>query len=270
MAASLGLAGSAAAQSVDSLVAKHVEARGGAAAMRAITSLKMSGKMRPPGFDADLAYVETLTRPGSARVDATLQGLTMVQAYDGHTGWQIQPFQGRKDAEDLSVDDVKSLQEEADFDDALVDYRAKGSTADYLGQVEVGGGPTYAIRVSLKNGDQLTYYLDPDAFLTVRVVTRQLVRGAETLTQTDYGDYEKVNGVYFPFEVDSGPKGSPQQQRITYDRIVVNGAGGPAAFARPAAPAGGGVQQVVTPEHPEDKPPPDKPATQTPDHANAK
>ena len=45
--------------------------------------------------------------------------------------------------------------------------------------------------------------------LTVRLETRQLVRGAEQITDTDYGDYEKVNGVYFPFEVASGPKGPP-------------------------------------------------------------
>jgi hypothetical protein len=225
------------AQSADTLIAKHVTARGGDAALKAITSLKMTGKMRPGGFDSDLIYSETITRPGSVRIEATLQGLTVIQAYDGLHGWQIQPFQGRKDPEDLPTDDTKSLQEEADFEDALVDYKAKGSTVDDLGQIEVDGGATYALRVNLKNGDQLTYYLDPDAYLIVRVITRQVVRGAESLTQTDYADYEKVNGVYFPFEVASGPKGTTTPQRITYDSISANGPVAASLFARPAAPA---------------------------------
>ncbi len=230
--------GWAAAQSADEMIAKHIAARGGLAALQAIKTLKMSGSMRPGGFDVQLAYDETIERPGKVRIDATIQGLTIVQAYDGAAGWQIQPFQGRKDPETLSADDTKILQEEADFEGFLIDAKAKGARIESLGNVDVDGAPAWALRASLKNGDQLTYYLDPDAWLTVRVVARQLIRGAETLTQTDYGDYEKVAGVYFPFEVASGPKGSTVQQRITYDKIVANEPVDAAAFAPPkTAPA---------------------------------
>ena len=230
-------ASGASAQSVDDLIAKHVAARGGMAAIKAINTLKMTGSMRPGGFDVHLTYNETIARPGSVRVDATLQNLTVVQSYDGKDGWQIQPFQGRKDPEALSSDDTKSLQEEADFEGPLIDAKAKGATLEDLGSVDIDGAPTYAIRATLKNGDQMTYYLDPVAMLAVRVETRQLVRGAETLTDTDYGDYEKVNGVYFPFEIASGPKGATDLQRITYDAIVANAPVDPTIYARPAAPA---------------------------------
>ena len=225
------------APSTDELIDKHVAARGGAAALKAIQSVRMTGTMRPAGFDVQMGYEETLARPGLVRINATLQGLTVVQAYDGASGWQIQPFQGRKDPESVSADDVKGLAEEADFEGALVDYKAKGATIDNLGSIDVDGAPTWALRVSLKNGDQMTYYLDPDAFLTVRVVTRQVLRGAEVYTQTDYGDYEKIDGVYFPMEVASGPKGSSAQTRITYDAILANPPVDAALFARPAAPA---------------------------------
>ncbi|MGI9170374.1 MAG: hypothetical protein ACR2FH_09390 [Caulobacteraceae bacterium] len=227
--------GMAAAQSADEMIAKHVAARGGLAALRAIKSLKMTGILRPAGFDAQLTYDETVARPGKVRIDATIQGLTIVQAYDGAGGWQIQPFQGRKDAEILSADDIKTLQEEADFEGALIDAKAKGATVESLGNVDVDGAPAWALRATLKNGDQQTYYLDPDAGFTVRIVTRQLLRGAETLTQTAFGDYEKVAGVYFPFEVASGPKGSTVQQRITYYKILANRPVDAAIFAVPKA-----------------------------------
>lgn len=236
---SAALAGAAGAQtrtpalSTDDLIARHLQARGGAVALAAVKTVKMTGTLRPSGFDVQMAYEETLARPASVRINATLQGLTVVQAYDGAAGWQIQPFQGRKDPESVSADDTKSLAEEADFDGALIGYRAKGSSIDNLGVIDVDGAPAYALRVSLKNGDQLTYYLDPDAFLTVRMITRQVLRGAETFTQTDYGDYEKVDGVYFPMEIASGPKGSTQQQRVTYDAIVANPVTDAGLFARP-------------------------------------
>ena len=236
LAPALVTACGAAAQSLDELVAKHIAARGGMAAIKAIDTLKMTGTMRPGGFDVQLTYNETIARPGTVRIDATLQNLTVVQAYDGKDGWQIQPFQGRKDPEALSSDDTKTLQEEADFEGPLIDARAKGATLENLGSVDIAGAPTYAIRATLRNGDQMTYYLDPTAMLTVRVETRQLVRGAETLTDTDYGDYETVNGVYFPFEIATGPKGATDLQRITYDKIVANTPVDPTIYARPAAP----------------------------------
>jgi outer membrane lipoprotein-sorting protein len=228
----------ASAATADDLIARHVQARGGAEALKAINSVRMTGKLRPDGFAGEISYVETISRPGSIRIDSTLQGLTIVQAYDGRTGWQIQPFQGRKDPEKLSDDDLKSLTEEADFEGSLVDYKAKGNAVQYLGEEEIDGAPAYAIRVSLKNGDQQTYYLDPDAMLTIRIETTQVVRGAEQRSVADYGAYEKVAGVYFPYEVASGPKTSTQRQRISYDTVEANVAVDASTFAQPGgAPA---------------------------------
>ncbi len=235
--AALALPTLGAAQTADELIAKHIAARGGLAALQSIKTLKGTGTMRPGGFDVQLAFNETMARPGKVRIDATLQHLTVTQAWDGQRGWQIQPFQGRKDAEDLSADDSKSLQEEADFEGQLINARVKGNTVDYLGMVDIDDAPAYALRATLKNGDQLTYYLDPVAMLTVRLETRQLVRGAEQITDTDYGDYEKVAGVYFPFEIASGPKGSSQQQRVTLTSLAANEPVDPTLFERPAAAA---------------------------------
>ncbi len=231
--------GAAKAETVDEMIARHVAARGGAEALASIHTLTMTGKFRPPGFDAELAYVETMSRPGKARIEITLQGLTVVQSYDGAAGWQIQPFQGRKDPETLSTDDVKSLQEEADFEDPLINYKAKGASVTYLGQEDVDGAPAHALRVSLKNGDTQTWYLDPDLWLAVRVTTRTLQRGVETVNDTDFGDYEKVAGVWFPFEQESGTKGSSQRQHLTYDKVEVNLPIDDSHFVQPAAKAAG-------------------------------
>jgi hypothetical protein len=226
--------------STDEIIAKHIAARGGLEALHAIHTLRMTGSLRISGLDAQVAYEEDIARPASVRIDVTLQGLTAVQAYDGKTGWQIQPFQGRKDPETLSSDDAKSLQEEADFEDPLIDAKDKGAVIENLGVQQVDGGPAYALRVTLKNGDQQTYYLDPDAWLAFRVETRQILRGSEQVSVTDLGDYEKVAGVYFPFEVTSGPKGQPPQQTISYAKIEANPALDPAIFQPPAGAKTGG------------------------------
>ena len=91
-----------AAQDAPSLIAKNLEARGGEAALSAIKSIRFDGRTIFPG-DFELTYKETRAKLGggpATRLDLTVQGLDLVQAYDGHGGgWKINPFQGRKDPE---------------------------------------------------------------------------------------------------------------------------------------------------------------------------
>src|SRR5579872_6973583 len=123
-----------AAYTAEDLAAKNVAAKGGAERLAAIHSLRMSGKVLVNGDQLQLGIVTLVERPGSIRQEAELQGLTLVQAFDGKEGWKINPFQGRKDPEKMSADDAKELGEDAaDFTGALVDYKSKGYTLDYLG-----------------------------------------------------------------------------------------------------------------------------------------
>jgi hypothetical protein len=203
-----GAASAAPQLSADEIIAKQVAARGGLDKLRAIKTLRFEGQLIAPG-GFRLQVVQTVSRPGMVRQDATIQGLTIVQAYDGAKGWTIQPFGGRKDPQALTPDDVKDLADEADIDGVLVDYKAKGSTVESLGTEDVDGSPAYKLRVTEKSGDQLTVFIDADTFMTIRVSARRTIRGSDDVSVTDLGDYEQVAGVYFPFEITSsaGPGG---------------------------------------------------------------
>jgi hypothetical protein len=207
---------------VDALVAKNVEAKGGIDALRAVHSLRLQGKMIVKQGQIQFAYVQTKKRPGAVRSEASLQGMTLVQAYDGTEGWKISPFGGRKDPEKMSVDDAKSLVEDAEIDGPLVDWQAKGSTVEYLGPEDVDGTVAHKLKVVRKNGDVSYVYLDPDHFLEIRILTQRLEQGAQVEVETDLGDYEKIAGVYFPFSIEAGPKGSTDKQKIVFEKAEAN------------------------------------------------
>src|SRR6267143_3966499 len=220
----------------EELAAKNVAARGGIDKLHAIQSLRLSGKILVNGGTLELGYVSLLKRPQSVRYQAALQGLTLVQAYDGVQAWQINPFQGRKDPEKLSTDDAKGLGEDAaDFAGPLVDYKAKGYTLDYLGTEDVDGTQAHKLRVTRPNGDLTYVYLDPDYFLEIRTVNRRIEHGVPHETITDYGDYEKVNGIYLPFALESGPKGSTDRQKVQFEKAEANVPAADALFQFPAA-----------------------------------
>ena len=208
---------------VDELVAKNIEAKGGAAALHDLQSLRLTGKLLvQSGGEIELGYLEIKKRPDEVRTEASLQGMTQIQAYDGKEGWKVSPFFGRKDPERMSADDVKALIEDSEIDGALVDWQTKGSTVEYLGTEDVDGTPAHKLKVVRKNGDVSFVYLDPDHFLDIRVVTQRTRHGAYEEVETDLGDYEKAGGVFVPTSIEAGRKGAPDKQRIIIDKIEAN------------------------------------------------
>ena len=228
------VAASAQAMTADELVAKNVAARGGMDSLHAIKSMRLSGKLIVGGFGAEIDAVQLYKRPGAYRFEGTLQGMTMVQSYDGKEAWRISPFQGRKDPERTSADDAKGLAEQADFDGGWIDAAAKGNRLDYLGSEDVDGTEAHKLKVTLKNGDVEYVYFDPDAFLVIRTLQQRTVRGVEQRQETDYSDYEKVNGTYVAFSTSSGNADDTQRSKFTVEKAEANAALDDSTFAFPA------------------------------------
>ena len=229
----------------EEIVAKNVEARGGAAALASVKSLRRTGQFVLPGRNILVTVSDVKERPGRIRQEATYQGLTQIQAWDGERGWQVQPFEGRKEAALMSEDDAKPFRLAADLDGAWVDAKAKGHALEYLGTEDVDGTLAHKLRVRLKWGGEVTVWIDPDTWMVIRDLQKSTVRGAEQESETDYGDYEKVGGVYLPMSEESGPRNSPPSSRgkSIYDKAEVSVAVAPDTFAFPvriAAPAGAG------------------------------
>ncbi|MGA8299295.1 MAG: hypothetical protein WB817_07410 [Terriglobales bacterium] len=245
------------AQTVDEVIAKNIQARGGMDKLKSVKSIKTTATLAMgPGMEAPGVMIQK--RPDMARLEFTIQGLTAVQAYDGSKAWQVMPFMGKKDAELMSADDAKEMQETADLDGPLVDYKAKGNTVELLGKEKIEGTDAYKLKVSLKNGDVQTEYIDADSFLEIKEDTTRTVRGTEHEFESSIGDYKEVDGIIFPFAVESGAKGSDQKQKITISKIELNVPVDdsifkmpPPAPAAPAAPSASEPPKTATPASPD-------------------
>jgi len=210
------------APTVDELVAKNLEAKGGAVALAAIKTIRFEGRLLANQGQLEFKYTKTKKRPGKVRADAVLQGMALVQAYNSTSGWKIYPFQGRKDPEKMSADEAKSLVEEAEIGGPLEDWKAEGKTVTYLGTEDVEGTAAHKLKVVRKNSDISYVYLDPDYFLEIRILDHRVEQGAQVEVETDLGDYEKVNGVYFPFSIEAGSKGSTDKQKTIVEKGEAN------------------------------------------------
>lgn len=209
------------AQTAEELVNKNIQAKGGIEKIKAIKSMRMTGKLNGGGGFTAIVTQEN-QRPDLVRETFSLQGMTAVQAYDGSSGWQIQPFGGHKDPELMGEDDLRDVLLDADFDGPLVDYKEKGNTVEYLGHDEVDGDDALRLKVTLKNGDIIYYYLDPDTYLEIRKEIQQFIRGSIRDRVVELGSYKAVGGVMYPYSLSQGPKNNPTAQTTTVEKLEVN------------------------------------------------
>ncbi len=236
IAAFLVASARAAPGDVDSIVARYVAARGGDAAIAALHSLRLTGKMEmgDPGFVLHAEFGRILARPGWERTEVTLQGLSYVDAWDGRSAWSIDPFEGRRDAQLDSADAARERAREADIGGPLVRWKEKGNRVVLIGTEDVDGTEAVKLRIDLADGDVIYDYLDPVRYLEIRQVTEKHVRGVKEVAETDLSDYGQAGGVWFPFSIASGPKGGRRDERITIERAEVNVPVAPAVFRMPA------------------------------------
>jgi hypothetical protein len=222
-------------QTADELANKNIEAKGGIDKIKAVKTVRMTSKAVFPGGFVAAAGQENM-RPNLLRQTFTLQGMSLVQAYDGATGWTIQPFGGKKDPQLMGEDDLRDLLIDSDIDGPLVDYQAKGNKVEYLGHDVVDGDDALRLKVTLKNGDIVYYFLDPDTYLEIRKETQEFIRGSVKENTSEMGAYKPVAGVMYPYSISSGPKNDPTSwQTITIDKIEVNVPLDNADFAVPAS-----------------------------------
>ena len=230
----LTLASLAPAQTVDEILAKNFEAKGGLARIRAVQSIRVTGKITlGPGMEAPLVIEQK--RGDKLRMDITFQGMTLTPTVlNGTTGWKLMPIQGNPNPEALSPEEMKDALEQADIDGFLVDYKAKGHAIEYLGKEKVEGTEAYKVKVTLKSGDVRTAYIDTDSNLEIKIESKTTRRGAEVEGDTILGDYKEVEGLVIPHSIDGGQKGAPGRQVITITKVELNPKIDDARFVMPA------------------------------------
>jgi len=221
----LALTGQALAETLDEILAKNLEVRGGKGAILAVQSTHSTGTMRMGGSAAgalEVPFTAEFKRPDKVRIEFTMQGMTAVQAYDGKVGWAVMPFLGRTEPEEMAEDRLKDIKDQADFDGVLVNYEEKGHTVELIGQEEVDGTSAYKLKVTKANGDVVNLFLDAEYYIEFKADTKREVQGSEVEVSTVFGDYKEVDGLLFAHSMEMSFAGNPAGQVITIETIELN------------------------------------------------
>lgn len=188
-----------AAMTLDTLVAKNVEARGGAKAWAAIETMRIEGTYT--AFSETKPFLMLRKRPNLFYWDRHLGPNPMLTAYDGEQAWWVNPFYFRENARPMPIierQDRMTLRE-LYIEPTFLNWQAKGYKLELLGKRSFEGADYWVIAVDLPWGDREEWYLDPDTFLEFRRQGVGYEYGRPSPMNVFYMDYRTIHGVVIPF-----------------------------------------------------------------------
>jgi hypothetical protein len=251
------------------VVEKHVAAKGGLQAWRAVQTLTMTGKLDAGSGDSavrsarlaaaglgasakrghadvlsgaakdkagrqvQLPFSLEMKRPHKSRLEIEFAGKTAVQVYDGAAGWKLRPYLNRNDVEPFTAQEAKAESTKAGLEGPLVDYAAKGTKIELAGVEPVEGHAAYKLKLTMKSGDTQNIWIDAQSFLDVKVEgTPRRMDGKMRKVFVTQRDFRSVQGLMIPFVCETAVEGYPQTHALTLETTVVNRALDDARFTK--------------------------------------
>lgn len=219
------------AQTVDEVIAKHVDAIGGRAKLDEVKSVYIEGSMDVMGNQAPVA-ISILNGKG-VKTESEMMGNKVTQVYTDKGGWAINPMMGSSAATPMPDEQFKAGEDQVFFSGPLANYEKTGGKAELLGQEKVGDANAYKIKFTNKDGGETTFYIDATTYYLVQSATKINMMGQEIELVSIFSDFKKTDsGLTYAYMVDAN-FGSQFSMTTTIKSIEINKQIDPAIFEMP-------------------------------------
>lgn len=177
----------------DEVIAKYINAIGGADEINKLTSIVMTGDMTMQGMTLDVT--QKRMNPNLEMMDMKMNGQTVVHlAFNGQTGYQTQ--MGNK--QNLSEDEINDYKENKGLVQQVF-YKSDGYKLEVAGVEKVGDNDAYKIKVTSPSGTKSTEYYDTQTGYLIKEDKTIKAGGQEVQQTIEHSNYKKVGNVMLPF-----------------------------------------------------------------------
>jgi outer membrane lipoprotein-sorting protein len=215
---------------VDDLLAKNTEARGGAEKLKGINTRRVSGTIQVQGVSMPMEVLAK--RPNLMRQELKVQDRQLVTAYDGQHAWAINPMLGDTPQELQGVQ-ADLLRDQAQFDGPLAYARQRGDKMEIIGKETVDGSAAWNLAIT-RDGRVTNVYLDEQTALERKIMATISENGMQVQIESLISDYKPVEGIMVPHKVQT-MVGGQTQATVTIESVAFNVPLEDARFAMPAA-----------------------------------
>ncbi len=187
-------------QTLDEVIQKNIEARGGVENWQAVKSLKMEGTYT--SFSTPHPFTIHRKRPGFYRFEHFLSSKPVTCTFDGESAWWINPWYGETDATSIPAPDSLVTLREKEFDNVFWNYREKDIAVELLEKGDVDGQECYKLKVTHQNNVEETWYIDSASFLEIKMEGETYDFGRKVNLVMYFDDFRETGGVLMPYYVE--------------------------------------------------------------------
>lgn len=213
----LFVAPGARAQTVDEIIAKNIQAKGGLDKLKSTTSVRMTGTATIQGTQVPVTTVSK--RPNLMRNEIEMGGQKLIQAFDGTSMWMLMP--GMPAQEVPPGPQTEILKRNSQFDPPFLDYKAKGHKIDFKGKESDAGKDVYHLVVTMKEGPVTHYYIDVTTGLETKTVMEIDDPSLKGQLETRMSDYRDVEGRMVPFSMTQVVNGNTVAE-MKFEKVEFN------------------------------------------------
>jgi len=207
---------------VDEIVTSNLAARGGKENIKAVQSIRQTGRATASGGRVAKVVYE-IKRPGLFRLEFRSQGTTAVFAHDGEIGWQVDPRAGVFEPQSVTPEiDSEAGIDERDIEGHLVDWREKGHAVELLGTEILPGGEAFKLKVTLNDGATRYDYVDIESRQIVRADKSEMIRGRTVQLEQTFSEFREVDGLVFPHLIETHVKDRPEVITIVVENVELD------------------------------------------------
>jgi len=248
------------AQDITEIIARHLQARGGEAKIRALNSLRITGNLKSMNVDGQFEMLQK--RPDKIRQQHIQQGKKLLIGYDGKQAWALDTGTGSEAPFVLKGIQAELLLLQSDFDGVFLDWGKKGHKIVYVGAEIVNSTKTHHLKILRSDGKVQHFFLDVETALERKISLELKQEGSPLVLESLLSNHKQVGGISFPHTIESLVNGR-SQSLLQIDKIELDPGLEDHLFKMPSYQGPAGVKGKTTPgkEVAPPKPPKAPPST---------
>lgn len=207
------------AQKLEDILSRHITAMGGAETISKLKSMRIETTMEIMG--AELPTNITVVQGRGFISETSFQGIRIVQAIDGKTGWAINPLYGQNEPTRLPEEIVASMSNQIDLT-GLYNYQEKGYKLQLLADTTLQSAPVHTLKLTMKNGVENKLYISKDTYYILLTVSKLVIDGDVLETRISQSNFKQIEGIAYPLSSEVSATGMPGPVTVQVKSVVIN------------------------------------------------